>query len=641
VVPALPDVGRERRETWLVLLLLAGAIVVAYANSFAVPYLFDDFLSIQDNVTIRHWLTAVSPPAGDGITVSGRPLLNFTFALNHAISGDSVWSYHVGNLLIHALAAGALFGLVRRTLRSPRLSTRFGADATWVAAMIAALWALHPLQTESVTYLVQRAESLAGLMYLLTLGFFARSVTVGASRGWFGLAWLACVLGMATKETMVTAPVIVLLYDRVFVAGSWRDVWVRRGRFHVALCATWLLLAALIMNTGARGGSVGFSGEVSMRSYALTQIGAVVHYLRLALWPQPLVFDYGTAVAGGFSDVWWQALMLLSLGVVSAWALWRNRPAGFLSAFFFVVLAPSSSVVPVITQTMSEHRVYLAVAAVAAFVVFALHAMGGRRAVVWGGGLLALGLGFGTWQRNQTYRTEIGLWEDTVAKRPDNARAWTILGTAYERTDRLPEARSSLERAVQLDPRSAEAQSNLGNVWLKQREWDKAIACYRQALVLKPGQPQIMNNLALTLQQAGHIPEAMAQLEATLQADPHLASARLSLAVLWAQSGKLPEAAAHFGAYLQARPDDAAAHANYGNVLLALRRVPEGLAEFAAAVRLRPDDAELHNNFGIALARTGQVAEALTHFREAVQLKPDFEQARRNAEHAARSLGRR
>lgn len=621
--------------------MLVGAVALAYANTLAVPYLFDDFLSIQDNVTIRHWLTAFFPPAGDGITVSGRPLLNFTFALNYAISGGRVWSYHVGNLLIHAFAVGALFALVRGTLQSPRLAAGCGGDATWIAGAIALLWGLHPLQTEAVTYLVQRAESLAGLMYLLTLGLFARAVASEAPRRWFALTWVVCLLGMAAKETMVTAPVMVLLYDRAFVAASWREVWARRGRFHLALFATWLLLAALIVNTGARGGSVGFSGEVSMGRYALTQFGAVVHYLRLAFWPDPLVFDYGTAVAGGFGEVGWQALLLLLLGAATAWAWWRKTAVGFLGVFFLVVLAPSSSVVPVITQTMSEHRVYLALAPVVALAVLALRAAGGRRAVVGVGGVLALVLGVATWQRNQTYQTEIGLWEDTVAKLPANARAWTILGTVYERADRLPEALASLERAVALDPRSAEAQSNLGNVWLKQREWDKAIACYRQALVLKPGQAQIMNNLALTLQQAGRMPEAVAQLEATLQVDPHLATARLTLAALLAQGGKLSAAAPHFAAYLQARPDDAIAHANYGNVLLALKRVPEGLAEFAAAVRLRPDDAELHNNLGIALARAGRVADALPHFREAVRLKPDFEQARQNAAHAARTLGGR
>ena len=174
------------------------------------------------------------------------------------------------------------------------------------------LWTLHPLQTQAVTYIIQRAESLVSLMYLLTLWGFIRSVEPGASKGWGVLAWVACLLGMATKEVMVTAPVMVALYDRIFVAGSWREVWARRKWFHLSLALTWLLLAWLVVGTAGRGGTAGFGGGMSPWGYALTQVGAVAHYLRLALWPQPLVFDYGKDLVAGWSDIWWQALLLFS-----------------------------------------------------------------------------------------------------------------------------------------------------------------------------------------------------------------------------------------------------------------------------------------------------------------------------------------
>jgi Flp pilus assembly protein TadD len=366
-----------------------------------------------------------------------------------------------------------------------------------------------------------------------------------------------------------------------------------------------------------------------------------VHYLLVAWWPHTLVLDYGTAVVGGWGDVWWQAVILLPLAGASLWAAGRNRPIGWVAVFFFAALAPSSSFVPVLTQTMSEHRLYLALAAVVTVAVLALQAAVGRRALLAVGGAVALALGLATVARNQVYRSEIGVWEDTIAKRPENARAWTILGTLYERDNRLADARASLVEAVRLDPKSAEAWNNLGDVWLKLRDWNRAIACYEQALALKPGHAQILSNLGMTLTQAGRIPEAVARLEAALLADPKMESARLYLAGVLLQAGDLAKAAGHFSAYLQARPGDAVAHASYGSVLLALGRGGEGLAEFETAVRLRPDDAELHNNFGIALARSGRVADALPHFREAVRLKPDFAEARQHAEHAARSLERR
>ena len=637
--PVIP--GRTRRETLLAVLLLVGATFAVYANTFAVPYLLDDFLSLPENVTIRHWLTAWSPPAGDGITVSGRPLLNFTFALNHAISGGEVWSYHLGNLLIHATAAGVLFGLVRRTLRGPGLAARFGTDAGWIALVAALLWALHPLQTESVTYLVQRAESLAGLMYLLTLWCFGRATEPGAPRAWLALTWLACLLGMAAKETMATAPVMVLLYDRAFVTATWREVWRLRGRFHLALAATWLLLLALVAITGGRGGTVSLTGAISVTSYALTQCYAIVHYLRLAFWPHPLVFDYGTLVATGWQAVWWQALLVLTLLAASLEAAWRHRPSGYLGLFFFAALAPSSSFVPVVTQTMSEHRMYLALAAVVLLVVIALYEWLGRRGLLLAGGALAVALGLTTVQRNTDYRTETGLWEDVVRKRPDNSRALTILGTLYEKQHRLDEALVILQAAVQINPENSEAWNNLGSVWLMRREWDRAIDSFRHALAINPDQPLVISNLGMTLNQAGRGDEAVGQLEAALRLDPDIDSTRLYLAALLAQKRRPAEAVVHFAAYLRRQPGDARVHATYGALLLGLGRGPEALVEFEVAVQLQPEDAELHNTLGVALARQGRLPEALPHFREAVRLKPDFTEALRNAEHASRTLERR
>jgi hypothetical protein len=154
--PAVWDRG------WITLLgvaLLAGCLYGAYHNTFAVPYLLDDPDSIEKNVSIRSFATAFFPPANSGITVSGRPLLNLSLAINYRLGGTELWGYHLGNLLIHFGAALALFGVVRRTLRLPSMRERYGQQATLLAWFSAALWALHPLQTESVTYIIQRAES--------------------------------------------------------------------------------------------------------------------------------------------------------------------------------------------------------------------------------------------------------------------------------------------------------------------------------------------------------------------------------------------------------------------------------------------------------------------------------------------------
>ncbi|MGD1021058.1 MAG: hypothetical protein ABSA12_17265, partial [Verrucomicrobiia bacterium] len=206
------------RRLFPLLLVLTG--LWAYHNSLTGPFIYDDWLSIQKNPTIRHlwpiW-QPLSPPHAGGITVEGRPLINLSLAVNYAIGGTNVRGYHALNLAIHILAGLTLFGIVRRTLLQPRLRERFGAVADELALAVALIWTVHPLQTESVTYIIQRAESMMGLFYLLTLYGFIRGTASPLPRLWHGLCIGACALGMASKEVMVSAPLMVMLYDRTFV----------------------------------------------------------------------------------------------------------------------------------------------------------------------------------------------------------------------------------------------------------------------------------------------------------------------------------------------------------------------------------------------------------------------------------------
>ena len=360
--------------------VLLVAALAAWANSFRGPFVLDDLPAIAENATIQNFRTAFAPPA-DGQTVSGRPLVNLSFALNWAVGGVSVQSYHVLNLAIHALAALALFGVARRTLLSAPLASRFAEEATPLACALAAWWMLHPLQTESVTYVSQRAESLAGLWLLLTLYASTRGVDSPTPGRWSALAVVTCLLGMATKEVMFAAPLLVLLHDRTFFAGTFGGAWHRRPWLYAGLAATWLLLGWLVWRTGNRGATAGFGLGITPWHYLLTQCDALTHYLRLVVWPAPLVLDYGFATINSVGEVWLQGVLLVALFAATLVAVVRRSPWGFLGAWYFLLLAPSSSLVPVATQTIAEHRMYLPLAAVIAAALAALSSAAGRR--VW------------------------------------------------------------------------------------------------------------------------------------------------------------------------------------------------------------------------------------------------------------------
>ncbi len=621
-------------------LAITGAALLAYHNSFGVPFVFDDEMAIVANHSLSSlWTACFPPPDLTGLPISGRPVVNFSLGLSHAISGEAVWSYHVFNLLIHVAAGVVLFGVVRRTLLQPGLAPRFSAHAFELALLAAALWTLHPLQTESVTYISQRAEALLGLFYLLTVWCFIRAIEPGAAPKWTRWAFVFCLLGMATKEVMVSAPLFAALYDRAFVAGSWRVVWARHRKIHLVLASTWLLLTWFVVQEGgARGMSAGFGLGVSWWTYLLTQCDAIVMYLGLSFWPHPLVLDYGIGLVRSVADVWWQGTIVVALFAGTLWALVRQPALGCLGAWFFMILAPSSSVVPLVGQTMAEHRMYLPLAAVVVLAVTSTYLLLGRKSLL----LLAaaaVALGATTVRRNQDYASTISICEDTVAKCPDNARAMALLADYYRRAGRLDDARKWLEHSLEIQPGVRQVLNNLGYVWQELGEPAKAVACFSQALALRPGDAETMNNLGNALILSGHVPEGMAQLEAAVRTAPDAWETRFNLASTLAQNGRLDEAATNFEQLIKARPNDAEAHSRYSDVLLALGKKADALTQLTESVRVQPDNADLHNRLGTALGRAGRLREALQQFEETLRLNPAHPSAGQNAALARRKLG--
>ena len=707
--PPAPTVSRRT-------VLLAGGVIAlaafaAYANTFRVPLLFDDLPSIVYNPTLLHpWEALLRPPNGYGITVSGRPLLNFSLALNYALGGANVWSYHALNLLIHILAGLTLFGIVRRTLArldgltavgrglSPTRRVVSGVKPDLQAFVVALLWTLHPLQTEAVTYIIQRSESLMGLFYLLTLYCFIRGAEAmdrveGPSTGsghstpggkacherrpmagveWFSLSFAACLAGMATKEVMVTAPVLVFLYDRTFVAGSFGAAWRRRRWVHLALAVTWLPLGWLVATTGGdRGGTSGFSVGVAPWAYWLTQFQAVATYLKLSVWPHPLVFEYGTFWTP-FPEALPYALIVVPLAAATLVALWRWPVWGFLGAWFFAILAPTS-LVPGTIQMIVEHRMYLALAAVIALMVGAGTARFGRAALAV---FLAAAVtaGLMTRQRNATYHDDLTLWQETVDRSPGSANAQSNLGAAlfardrlqeamhhYEvsfrinpnlasihfnmglvlvRTKRLPEASAHFAEAFRINPRFYPAHYQLGLTLILLGRPEEALAQFAQAVQLAPAMAEAHYEWGVALMKLGRGADAIPRFQEALRLNPDYVEAACDLGVALYQSNRAPEAVKCFEEVLRAHPRIADAHFNLGLALAQLGMTDQATAQYAETVRIDPKYFAAQLNLGIALAQAGRLPEALTHLEQAAELDPDSPDAHGNLGIALAEAGR-
>ncbi len=616
-------------------LILAAGSLAAYSRTFSVPVLFDDRDEILNNPSLRHLANlgaVLSPPQNMG--VGGRPLLNLSYAVNYALGGGSVFGYHVVDLLIHVLAAWTLFALVRLTLRQPAMAGRFGPAATPLALAISAIWAWHPVQTESVTYLAQRAEELMGLCYLLTLHGFARGATAagrGGCLGWFSLSVLACLAGVGSKEVIVTAPLAVILYDRAFVAGSFREAWRRHWGVLVALAATWVPLGILLSGLNQRG--AGFGSAITWRIYGLAECRIVVRYLALALWPRPLVFDYGPFVMPRVAEIWPYAVILLALLAATAALLRRNPAAGFAAAWFFLILAPSSSIVPVVTQPMAENRLYVPLAGVVALVVVGIYARAGKRCLPVLAAL-AVGLGISSFVRNQAYATETAIWIDTVAKVPQNARAHSNLASAWLRVPgHMEDVRVQYAASVRLESHSAEAHNNLAWALAAEGRNQEAQREYQEVVRLKPSWAEAHHNLGKTWYATpGHMADAIAEYKEALRLDPTLAGVHNDEANAWyVTPGRMADAIAEYRAALRLDPDFAEAHNNLGNALVNQPgQLEQAVAEYETAIRLKPEYPDPHLGLALALLRQpGQGARIRSEFEAVLRLRPGEPTAQR------------
>ena len=530
----------ELRAPWRYILLICLATILAFASGLDGVFLLDDHHTIINNPRIRTLWPPWAPFMG-----TTRPLVQATLALNYAISGLQTWSYHVVNIGVHLAAALTLFGLARRTLsRIPSLS----ANADGLAVVGAILWAVHPLQTESVTYIIQRAEAAMGLMVFLVLYTFTRAADEPAkSRQWLACALVASFAGFAIKPIMIVTPLLLWLFDRQFISGTFRGSLRAHPRFYLLLCLTPLVLPVFLAGNPAEwkdSAGVG-SLPVTWYEYAATQPRVILHYLQLCLWPTPLCLDYGWPIerSDGVIAIT-SALVIGALGV-TIWALIKKSAWGFLGAWFFVNLAPTSSVIP-IADLAFEHRMYLALAAVSFAAVIAVHSMIRSAALGWVRPALAvLAIGFFTAftvSRNRDYASEIRLWAANVAARPGYARPLNNLGLELARARRFDEAFQALRKAIEIDPAYAKAHYNLGKALL--------------------------------------------------------------------DSGNPAQARSHLEASIRLRADSMG-HAALGQTLKQLGDVKGAVTEFANATRLSQGDLELWIVFGSTLSEANRHAEAV------------------------------
>ena len=611
--------------------------MVVYANSLGGPFIFDDHTTIVSNASIRQLrplALPLSPPAETAVT--GRPVANLTFAVNYAAGGLDVRGYHAFNIVLHLLCALLVYAVLRRALRSPGLPHWVHHSADGLALASALLWEVHAANTEAVTYVTQRTELLAGVFYLLTLYCAIRAWASPVPRRWVGASIAACALGMASKEVMVTAPVAVVLYDVAFSGETRAGLWKKRKPLYLGLGSTWVVLIALL-SQDPRGPVVDLPDAAPAFGSLLAQSVSVITYLRLAVWPSPLVLAYGLpADPVVWGDVWPYGLAVIVLLLAVAWAWVRKPQLGYAGVWFFLVLAPTTSIVPIVTEVTAERRMYLSLVAVVVLGVIA-SASGLRRIGMrlvraddeaapapWvrhvGIGvvaLVAIVLGGLTAARNAEFDSEVAIWRTVADRRPERATGHLSLGAALAMAGRSGEAIESYRRGLALSPRRAQefdGRFNLGLELVKRQEWSEAIPYLRFCLDRDPSHPTANALMGQALSGQGLPEQAIEHYRRAIAVNPNEPGAQLAHVGLDRDTA--------FDLLRNSRLGLARALAMLGDSLMGEGRYTEAAAHYREALGIMPDNPDIQFNLATGLASSDQPGEALDHARAAQRLLP-------------------
>ena len=637
-------------------LVLGVAVFGVYFPAADGPFIFDDAGTIVDNPSIRQLWPLVGGGESRGplnpprtTAVHGRPLVNLSFAVNYYFGGLDPFGYRMVDIVVHLFSAMLLWAIVARTLRLDYFGERFDRVAEPLSFAAALVWALHPVDTESVIYVTQRTELMMGMFYLATLYCSIRywTTTRAAVRATCLVgATAACWSGMLSKEMMVSAPVMVLLFERTFVAGTFRRALSRSWPLYVGLGLAWAPLLALNFG-GPRTPAAGFGLGVAAHEWWFTQAKVIILYLKLAVWPWPLVIHYEISYLKTAYEAWpW----LLATGILAAGTLLllrRRWSVGFVAVWFFGVLSPTL-VIPLVNETAAERRMYLPLAAIVPLLIVGGYVVQER---VWrwfkkGSGtvagtaghrpkvgrvlrttvpdpflnhesigrgpgavffvatmVLAIGFGYVSSHRLRAYRDELSLWQDAVVHQPHDPLVQYNLGNQLAEAGQLLEAISHFEEAVRLDPDSYRAHFNLGRAMEASARPEDAIEHYRATLRLRPDYAASHYNLARLLEDAGQTRQAIEHYRRAIALEPDFSAAHTNLGILKMSAGNVQEAIESFEAALRGQ-EDLANHVNLAMAYSMANRVGEAIpiAEKALDLARSQNETSLVEELESALA---------------------------------------
>lgn len=644
---------RTRERSLLRLLSILFIIilgVMVYSNSFHCSFHLDD---IYNEDPVYH---SIDNPKALWEFNPRRFISNYTLALNYHFNKMDVFGYHLVNLLVHLGVSLTVWWLVILIFSTPVMERDKISRLKELAALgCGLLFVSHPIQTQAVTYIVQRMASLAALFYLTSLSFYLKarlSKEKKTRRLWFAGSAMVGVMGFLTKETVFTLPFAILLFEYGFFHPkiNLRAIITRKTLFYIIPSVAVTLILSFLLSLDQKSL---FGPVISSRMqdppltswiYLLTQFRVLVTYLRLLIIPVHQNVDYDFPASQSFfeTSTFLSFIFLAGILVFAFWIFPRRRLISVGIFWFFLSLSVESSIKP-IQDVIFEHRLYLPMFGYSLVAISVIHTFLWERyakaaAVAF---LVLISINsYSTYQRNTVWKNEYTLWSDTVKKSPNKARPHNNLGVYYQIHGKFEEAKNEYLKTLSIEPKNIDALNDLGNILAEEGNIAEAKSLFLKAMSLDSIYSVTHDNLGNLLLKEGNIKEAKAQFTLALKAEPESMNSYINLGNALIAEGNFEEAEKQYNQVLRIDSTNNTAYYNLGFVLFQQKKLEEARQQFLLALHYDPKDVRSLNFIGNIFFEQGKIADAIQWYTRVLQIDPENDKARYNLESARLRIGK-
>ncbi len=619
-------------KRWIVFLILAAAGFIIYSNTFRSEFLFDDIpgITAKPRLTTFKTFTELSY----WTNLDHRPLSEFTFAVNYSLGGYNVAGYHLVNILIHILNSWLVYLLMLRLLSFKTLIDKTPYQNRHLLALfIALLFIAHPIQTQAVSYTIQRMTILSSLFYLLAVYLYllgrleylhrqnrTRSVMLLLLASFSGL------LAILSKQDAITFPAAFALVELFFIRTAGGKPC---RKYLTAFISLLCLIVLLVVLTGHLPAE---TDTITRKDYLLTQFRVIINYIQLLFVPvnQNIDYDIGLSTTLWSFPVIGSLLIILALLALSVILYRKKRLISFAIIWFFLTLSITSSVIP-IKDVLFEHRLYLPIIGFNIAVVYAgAYFLAGKRRtlLVVLLALIVLALSAGSFRRNQVWKTEYSLWKDSASKSPRNRRPWNNLGLALQHLGRTGEAKQAFEQSLRIDANYPIALNNLGYLYYAEGDPEAAFSRFTEAIRLDSTYTDALNNAGGALVRMKRAPEAVSYYERAVRSSPDYGPSYHNLAIAYMHMNDFNKALETIMNFLAVKPDDPDGLSWLGECYYYLLQFQDAVISYQKAIRLAPGSYYAYSGLGNTFLAMGDADSARDCFMQALRIQPGYEPAR-------------